>query len=57
MASENTNHLEIKSGERLFLNGKEVKAVSDYVLKHSADKCAAELTITMMVSVNQTDFE
>lgn len=46
------NNLKIAEGEKLYLDGVELKNVSNYTLQHSAGDLA-ELTVMMEVTVNQ----
>ena len=50
------NNLKVADGERLYLDGVELKNVECYKLYHSAGS-AAELSVTLSVIVNQVASE
>lgn len=50
------NNLIINQGERLIIDGVELKSITHYELKHSAG-LPAEFTIKMNVIVHQADSE
>lgn len=50
------NNLRISEGEKLFIDGVELKAIQHYELHHSAGK-KAELTVKLVVNVKQVDSE
>ena len=51
-----TNNLQITEGERLLIDGVELKGVQMYELHHSAGD-TAELTVKILVKVNPADSE
>lgn len=53
--SHQENNFEIRAGEKLFLDGFELKGVSYYELQHHAGK-QAELTVILRVNVNPPGF-
>ena len=50
------NNLTIATGEKLFIDGVELKSVESYELHHSAGN-TAELTVKLSVIVNQVASE
>ena len=50
---EAENNFQIGYGEKLYLDDVELKCVTKYEVSHSAGEPLAELTLTMMVTVNQ----
>lgn len=56
MRETNINNLKIADGEKLYIDGVELKSVESYQLTHSAGE-TAELTVKLEVNVNKADFE